>query len=343
MQYTIAQLASLVNGKIDQPEKAGNVLNTFSKIEEGKEGSLCFLANKQYEKYLYDCEATAVLVAEDFETKSTIKPVLIKVADPYAAFAILLQKYEDFLKQNKAGIHPTAVIAENAKIGKDVFIGPFVIIEENCLIADNCQLFAHAFIGRNCSIGKETVVNSGVKIYHDSIIGGNCIIHSGTIIGSDGFGFAPTADGSYEKIPQIGNVILEDNVEIGANCCVDRATLGSTVLRKGVKLDNLIQVAHNVEIGENTVIAAQTGISGSVFIGKNCMIGGQVGIAGHISIADGSKVNAQSGISKSIKEPNKSWSGTPAREFRQHYKGLAYLGRIPDLIDRVKEIEKRIE
>ncbi len=339
MKLTINQVAQLVNGTINLPEKGEETLDKFSKIEEGKKDSLCFLANAKYEHFLYASEATAVLVNKEFKPQKKIKPVLIYVEDPYQALAKLLQFYEQASQKNSVGIHKTAIINEKTKIGKNVFIGAYAVIEAGVEIGDNCIIKAHSFIAENCKIGKGTELNTGVKVYHNSKIGKNCKIHAGTIIGSDGFGFAPKSDGTFDKIPQIGNVVIEDNVEIGSNCTIDRATMGSTLIKSGVKLDNLIQVAHNVEIGENTVIAAQTGISGSVKIGKNCMIGGQVGFAGHISIADGSKINAQSGVSKSIKEPNKSWSGTPAREFRQHYKALAMLGKIPSLINRIKKLE----
>ncbi|MCL4126870.1 UNVERIFIED_CONTAM: hypothetical protein GTU68_033108 [Idotea baltica] len=297
----------------------------------------------QYENFLYECEATAVLVANDFVPKKEVKSILIKVEKPYEAFAALLRKHEELTKQKVTGIHKTAIIADDAKVGENVYLGAYVVIESGVEIGDDCTIKAHSYIGENCIVGEETFLNSGVKVYYESIIGDNCVIHSGTIIGSDGFGFAPSSDGTFLKIPQTGNVVIENNVEIGANCTIDRATLGSTLIKAGAKLDNLIQVAHNVEIGKNTVIAAQTGISGSTKIGDNCMIGGQVGFAGHLVIAKGSKINAQSGISKSIKEPNKSWSGTPAREFRQHYKGLAYLAKVPALIKSVKEIENKLK
>jgi UDP-3-O-[3-hydroxymyristoyl] glucosamine N-acyltransferase len=294
MEFTAAMIAQLLKGTVEgDPETK---LHTFAKIEEGHEGALSFLSNPKYEPYIYTTGSSAVLVRNDFKPVKEVKVTLIRVEDPYQALALLLAMYEQ-AKPVKKGIHPTAVIDETASVGDDAYIGAYTVVSENALIGDGCNLYPHVFIGDGVKMGKNCILYPGVKIYKDCIIGNDCILHAGVVIGADGFGFAPLADNNYMKIPQIGNVILEDNVEIGANTCIDRATMGSTVVQRGAKIDNLVQIAHNVVIGENTVIAAQTGIAGSTKVGRNCMMGGQVGIAGHANIANGCKIAAQSGIS----------------------------------------------
>jgi UDP-3-O-[3-hydroxymyristoyl] glucosamine N-acyltransferase len=298
MEFTASMVAQLLKGTVDgDPETK---LNTIAKIEEGHEGALSFLANPKYEPYIYTTGSSAVLVRNDFSPSKEIRTTLIRVADPYQALAQLLAIYEQSQTRPKKGIHPTAVIEPGAVIGSDVYIGAYAYVSDNAVIGDGCSLYPHVFVGDSVTIGKSCTLHPGVKIYRKCLIGNDCILHAGAVIGADGFGFAPVTDASYMKIPQVGNVILEDHVEIGANTCVDRATMGSTIIRQGVKLDNLLQVGHNVEIGENTVMAAQCGVAGSSKVGKNCMIGGQVGISGHLTIADGTKIGAQSGIMGSV-------------------------------------------
>jgi len=297
MKFSAKQIAELLNGEIEGNPKVE--VNNLSKIEEGKKGSLTFLSNPKYTHFIYSTAATIVIVNKDFVAEQPVRSTLVRVEDAYQAFAKLLEIYNQ-IKLNKTGISERASIAQSASVGKNVYIAEFAFIGENVEIADNVKIYPQTFVGDNTIIGNNTILYSGVKIYSDNIIGNNCTFHSGVIIGADGFGFAPNCDNNYMKVPQIGNVIIEDNVEVGANTTIDRATLGSTIIRKGAKLDNLIQVAHNVEIGENTVIISQTGIAGSTKIGKNCLIGGQVGIVGHLKIADNVKIEAQSGVASSI-------------------------------------------
>ncbi|RYY84700.1 MAG: UDP-3-O-(3-hydroxymyristoyl)glucosamine N-acyltransferase, partial [Chitinophagaceae bacterium] len=301
MQFTAAQIAQLLNGKIEG--NADAAVSSFGKIEEATEGQLTFLANPKYEDFLYSTGASIAIINEGYELRQAIKPTLIRVADAYSAFAQLLSKYQEMATQQMKGIQQPSFIADSAKIGPDVFVGAFSYIGENVKLGSNTKVFPGTFIGDNVTIGDNCILHPGVKVYHDCLLGNNVTIHAGTVVGGDGFGFAPQADGSFKKVPQIGNVIIEDNVEVGANTTIDRATMGSTVIRAGAKLDNLIQIAHNVEIGNSTVIAAQAGVSGSTKIGANVMIGGQAGLVGHIQIADGSRINAQSGVSKTLKEP----------------------------------------
>lgn len=337
MKFTAEQIAGILNGVVE-----GNTqieVSILSKIEEGKPGSLSFLANPVYTHFIYSTRADIVIVNEDFKPKKPLTTTLIRVKDAYSAFTTLLKMVQQ-AKNDKSGISPHAAIAESARLGKNVFVGDFVSIGENTIIGDNVKIYANTCIGERCKIGDNTSLFYGVKIYDECVIGNKCTLHAGVTIGSDGFGFAPQSDGNYKKIPQIGNVILEDKVEIGANTTIDRATLGSTIIRKGVKLDNLIQIAHNVEIGENTVIAAQTGIAGSTKIGKNCMFGGQVGITGHITIADGVKISAQSGIGKNIKKPGSLWEGSPAfslPDFMRSYVNFKNLDRIVKQLHRLEQ------
>lgn len=333
-------VAQLLKGTVEGDP--GIKLNTIAKIEEGHEGALSFLANPRYEHYIYTTGSSAVLVRNDFTPSKELKTTLIRVADPYQALAQLLAIYEQ-ARQVKRGIHATAIIEEGAVTGNDVYIGAYTYVSEKAVIGDGCSLYPNVFIGEGVRIGKNCTLHPGVKVYRQCIIGNDCIVHAGAVIGADGFGFAPVADANYMKIPQIGNVILEDNVEVGANTCIDRATMGSTVIRRGVKLDNLLQVGHNVEIGENTVIAAQSGIAGSSKVGKNCMIGGQVGISGHISLADGCKIGAQSGIMSNITEENTTLFGYPALESKQYMKSFVYFRKLPDLSRKLDELSKSVE
>jgi len=338
MEFTAKQIANLIEGQIE-----GNpdvIVDNLSKIEEGESGSLSFLANPKYTHYIYQTKASIVIVSKDFKAEKAINATLIRVEDAYTAFAKLLETYNQ-IKQNKTGISSNISISKTAKYGTDCYIGDFVCIGDNSKIGNNVKIYPHSYIGDNVSIGDNSCIYAGVKIYSDNWIGKNCTVHAGAVIGSDGFGFAPQSDNHYNKVAQIGNVIIEDNVEIGSNTTIDRATLGSTIIRKGVKLDNLIQIAHNVEIGENTVIAAQTGISGSTKIGKNCMIGGQVGIIGHIMIADGVKIAAQSGIGGSIKQEGAIIQGSPAFDISTYRKSYVHFRNLPKIVERLNELEKK--
>jgi UDP-3-O-[3-hydroxymyristoyl] glucosamine N-acyltransferase len=341
MQFTAQQIATLIQGKIEGNPDA--IINTVAKIEEAGIGALSFVANPKYEEFLYNSKASIIIINESLELESPVSPTLIRVKDAYSSFALLLEKYNEMKAgAGKKGIDSTAYISPTAQIGNNVYIGAFSYVADGVVIADDAQIYPGCYIGEQASIGKKTTLFSGVKVYDTCIIGNSVIIHSGTIIGSDGFGFAPQKDGSYKKIPQIGNVIIEENVEIGSNTTIDRATMGSTIIRKGVKLDNLIQIAHNVEIGENTVIAAQTGISGSTKIGRNCVIGGQVGIVGHIQIADNTSINAQSGLAKSVSTPNTALTGSPAYDYKSSLKSQAIFRNLPDLLYRLGNLEKTV-
>ena len=308
MEFTAKQIAELINGRIEGDENA--VVSTFSKIEEGKPGAISFLSNPKYTHFLYETQSSVVLVNEDVKLEKPVNATLIRVDNAYECVAKLLQLYES-MKPQKTGIDPLAFISPKAKIGKDCYIGPFAYIGDDVEIGDHSQIYPHATIFDKAIVGNHCIIYPNVSIYHDCHIGNNVIIHSGSVIGADGFGFAPNADG-YDKMPQIGIVTIEDNVEIGANTCIDRSTMGSTYIRKGAKLDNLIQVAHNAEVGENTVMAAQVGVAGSTKIGKWCMFGGQVGMAGHISIADHTTVGAQAGITNTVRESGQTIIGSPA-------------------------------
>ena len=340
MEFTAATIAGFLKGEIE-----GNPdikINTVAKIEEGSEGALSFLSNPKYEHYIYSTGSSIVLVNKNFVPSEKIKATLIRVENAYEAFASLL-RLVDQSRPRKKGIHTTAIIEVTAKIGSDVYIGPYAYIGEDCIIGDGCSVYPHVFIGDNTKLGKNCTINPGVKIYHDCLVGEGCIIHAGTVIGSDGFGFAPQSESEFMKIPQLGNVILEDHVEIGANVAIDRATMGSTIIRKGVKLDNLIQIGHNVEVGENTVMAGQTGIAGSTKIGKNCMFGGQVGVAGHIKIANGTKIGAQAGILGEIKEENTIILGSPAIDYKQFLKSSVIFKKLPEMKIKIDVLEKEIE
>lgn len=340
MEFSAATIAGFLKGEIEgDPE---TVVHTIAKIEEGHKGALSFLANPKYEHFIYSTKSSIVLVNKDFAPSSKIEATLIRVENAYEAFASLL-RLVDQSRPRKKGIHPTVVIEQTASVGKDVYIGPYSYIGENCIIGDNCSIYPQVYIGDNTKIGSGCTINPGVKIYHDCILGEGCIIHAGTVIGSDGFGFAPQSETEFMKIPQLGNVVIEDHVEIGANAAIDRATMGSTIIRKGVKLDNLIQIGHNVEVGENTVMAAQTGIAGSSKVGRNCMFAGQVGIAGHLMIADGTKLGAQAGVAGNIKNENSIYTGYPAIDHRNFLKSSVIFKNLPELKMKIDALEKTME
>jgi UDP-3-O-[3-hydroxymyristoyl] glucosamine N-acyltransferase len=338
MKFTAEQIAGILEGEVVGNPKAE--VNQLSKIEEGKEGSLTFLSNPKYNNFIYTTEATITIVNKTFVPEIEIKTTLIKVEDPYMSFSKLLEFY-DKAKGNKNGIEQPSVISETAKYGENLYLGSFSYIGENVILGENVKIYPNCFLGDNVVVGDNVTIFAGAKIYSETVIGNNCTIHSGAIIGADGFGFAPNPDGTYSKIPQIGNVIIEDNVDIGSCTTIDRATMGSTIIRKGVKLDNQIQIAHNVEIGENTVIAAQTGVAGSTKIGKNGMIGGQVGIAGHLTIGNNVRIQAQSGVGKNIKD-NDILQGSPAFGYNDFSKSYVHFKNFPKIIAEIKELRKQI-
>lgn len=343
MQFTAKQISEFIDGTIEGDENAK--VSELSKIENGKTGSLCFLSNPKYENYLYQTTASVVIVGKDFVPSQKVDSTLIKVADPYSAFSVLLDKYNEVVNQsnNQTGIEQPCFIHPSVKIGKNVFIGAFSYIAENVEIGDGSKISPQVFIGADSIVGKNCIISPGVKIYNRSVLGNNIIIHSNTVVGSDGFGFAPQADGTYTKIAQIGNVVIEDDVEIGANTAIDRATMGSTFIRKGVKLDNLIQIAHNVDVGEHSVVAAQTGISGSSKVGEKAVIGGQVGIAGHLSLAKGTQIGAQAGINFDTTEENKQWHGTPAQPLRDWMRASVIFKQLPSVEKRIASLEGKIK
>jgi UDP-3-O-[3-hydroxymyristoyl] glucosamine N-acyltransferase len=341
VSFTAQQIALLIQGKIEGEATA--VVKQFGKIESAMPGEISFLANPKYEDFLYTTKASVIIVNESLVLKKKITATLIRVPDAYAAFATLLTKYQEMKNENLVGIQSPSFIASTAKLGEQNFVAAFAYIGENVKTGNNVKIFPNAVIGENVSIGNNVTIHAGVIIYSDCELGNNITIHAGSIIGSDGFGFAPNADGSYQKIPQLGNVIIEDDVEIGSNTTIDRATIGSTIIKKGVKIDNLIQIAHNVEIGENTVIAAQVGISGSTKIGKGVMMGGQSGTIGHIVIADGIKIAARTGITKDFKEAGITLSGYPAREQSAFLRAQVAQKNLPALEKRVKELEIMVQ
>ncbi len=337
MEFTANQIASFIGGRVEGNGEA--TVNTFSKIEEGKEGALSFLSNPKYTHYLYDTRSTIVLVNEDLVLERPVTPTLIRVKNAYEAVAKLLQIYES-MKPRKKGIDTLAFVSPTAVVGQDVYIGAFAYIGDGAVIGDGTQVWPNTVIGDGVKVGSQCLFYPNVTIYHGCQIGNNVTIHAGSVIGADGFGFAPNADG-YDKIPQIGTVIIEDNVEIGANTCVDRSTMGATVVHKGVKLDNLIQVAHNCEVGENTVMSAQVGMAGSTKIGAWCMVGGQAGFAGHIHVADKTFVGAQSGVISDTKG-NEKLLGSPPMDPRQFFKSMAVLRKLPDMYRELNELKKEI-
>ena len=341
MQFTAAQIAMLVQGKVEGDPGAS--VSSFGKIEEAGAGQLSFLANPKYEDFLYTTGASVIIINEAQVLKQPLQATLIRVPDAYSAFAQLLAAYQDMKQQQLSGIQEPCHISKSAKLGEGVFVGAFSYIGENARIGNNVKIHPQVYIGDDVTIGDHSILFPGVKIYQQCVVGKHVTIHAGTVIGSDGFGFAPQQDGTYKKVPQIGNVVIEDNVEIGSNCSIDRATIGSTIIHTGAKLDNLIQIAHNVEIGSYTVIAAQTGVSGSTKIGSQVMIGGQAGLIGHITIADGTRIGAQAGVTKSIQHPNKSVSGMPAIDFFAFMRAQAALRHLPDLEKRIAELEKALQ
>lgn len=338
MEFTAKQIAEFVNGNVEGDGNA--TVNSFAKIEEGKHGAISFLSNPKYTHYLYTTESSIVLVNADLKLDRNVSPTLIRVQNAYEAVARLLQLYES-MKPKKTGISPLASIAQTATIGENCYVGPFACIGENVVVGDHSQIYPHVTLGDNSKVGSNCVLYPNVTVYHSCRIGDNVIIHSGSVIGADGFGFAPNADG-YDKIPQIGIVTIEDDVEIGANTCVDRSTMGSTYVRKGVKLDNLVQIAHNTDIGEHTVMSAQVGIAGSTKVGQWCMFGGQVGLAGHIKIGDKVFLGAQSGVPGNIKD-DQTLIGTPPMEPRKYFKSQAIFRRLPEIYAKINELEKELK
>ena len=341
MQFSAAQIASIITGRVEGDP--ATPVSAFSKIEEAVAGQLAFLANPKYEEYLYTTGASVIIVNETLELRSPVNATLIRVPDAYSAFARLLSAYQDIIALQLSGIEQPSHIAPTAILGERVYVGAFAYLADHVTIGNDSKIHPQVYLGRNVRIGNNTVIHPGVKIYHDCVIGDHVIIHAGAVIGSDGFGFAPQADGTYHKVPQIGNVVLEDRVEIGANACIDRATMGSTIIRQGSKLDNLIQIAHNVEVGRNNVIAAQAGISGSTKIGDHVQIGGQAGIAGHITIAEGTRINGQSGVTKAIKTPNTALNGTPAFDYKASLRTQALVRHLPELERRMQELENLVQ
>jgi UDP-3-O-[3-hydroxymyristoyl] glucosamine N-acyltransferase len=340
MKFTAKAIADLLKGEI-----AGNPnieVWDIAKIEEGKPGTLAFLANPTYTKYIYTTEASIVLINKSQVLEGDVKATLIKVDDAYQAFATLLNIYQQSIPVKK-GIEKDCHISKSAEVGKEVYIGSFAYIGDKVKIGNNVKIYPHSFIGDNVKLGDNTIIYAGVKIYADCLIGKECVIHAGAVIGADGFGFAPSSENNYKKIPQVGNVILEDYVEIGANTTVDRATMGSTIIRKGVKLDNLIQIAHNVEVGENTVMAAQVGIAGSSKVGRDCMFGGQVGISGHITIANGVKLGAQCGANSAITKENATLIGSPAMDFKEFMKSSVHFRNFSKLVQQLNTMERELK
>ena len=339
MQFTAHEIGFMLNGTVEGDPRT--VVNTLAKIEEAATGSLSFLANPKYEQHLYTTDASIVIVNNDLILSAPVKATLIRVENAYSSFSVLLEKYNT-IKLDKTGIEQPSFIHPSAQFGENCYIGAFAYVGPGVKIGNNCRIYPNTYIADNVTLGNDVTLFPGVVVYFDCVIGNNVIVHSGAIIGSDGFGFAPNADGTYTKVSQIGNVIIGDDVEIGSNTTVDRATMGSTVIHKGVKLDNLVQVAHNVEIGANTVIAAQSGISGSTKLGENVVMAGQVGLAGHLSIAKGTMFAGGSEVRRSITQENKKWGGTPLVSYFDHIRSLSILAHLPELEKRIRELEKVI-
>lgn len=342
MEFTIKQIAAMLGGVVKGD--ADSKITMLAKIQDAKAGQIAFLSNPKYEHFIYETKASAVIVKKDFAAKKDIAASLIMVDDPYSSFTVLLEEYHKLISFQKTGIEQPSFIGENCTTGKLIYRGAFSYIGNNVKIGDNVKIYPHTYIGDNVSIGNDTILHANVKLYSGTQVGNNCVIHSGTVLGSDGFGFAPQEDGTYKSIPQLGNVILEDNVTIGANTVIDCATLSgdSTILRSGVKLDNLIQIAHNVEIGKNTVIAAQSGISGSTKLGENCILAGQVGVAGHLIIANKTSVGAQAGIGKSIKEEGQKLIGYPVLDVKEYFRSYAVFKQLPGISARLHQLEQKV-
>lgn len=341
MKFTVGQIASLLNGEVKGNTET--LIDNFYKIEEGKVGGISFLANPKYEEHAYTTESSALIVAKTFKPKKDLKSALIEVEDPYLAFSTLMTEYQKMTATKKKGVHPTAVIEESAKVDSSALIGAMVYIGNDAKIAEDVVISPQCYIGDNCKIGAGTRLEPGVKIYNDCFVGENCVFHAGVVIGSDGFGFAPQKDGSFQTIPQLGNVEIGNEVHIGANTTIDRATMGSTIIGDGVKLDNLVQVGHNVKIGKHTVVAAQTGIAGSAEIGNYCIVAGQVGFVGHVKVADRTKIAAKTGINRTIIEEGTSVSGVPHMPVKDDLKAKVIFKRLPKLEARIEELEKELK
>jgi UDP-3-O-[3-hydroxymyristoyl] glucosamine N-acyltransferase len=342
MEFTINQVAAMLGGEVKG--SGADKISMLAKIQDAKKGQIAFLSNPKYEQYIYTTQATAVIVKKDFVPRKEISSTLILVDDPYSSFTALLEEYHKLINFQKSGIEQPSYLGENSVTGKNIYRGAFSYIGNNVKIGNDVKIHPHAYLGDDVTVGDHTILHAGVKIYAGTRIGNNCVIHSGAVIGSDGFGFAPQEDGSYKTIPQLGSVIIEDNVTVGGNTVIDCATLfgDATIIREGVKLDNLIQIAHNVEIGKNTVIAAQSGISGSTKLGENCVLAGQVGVAGHLVLANNTSLGAQSGVSKSIKEEGQKLIGYPAFDVKEYYKAYAVFKKLPDLNYRLRELEEKV-
>ena len=345
MKFTVQMIAGLIGGEV---EGDGNrQIDKVAKIDDtAPEGSICFLANPKYENFIYQTTASAVIVGKDFQPKNPVQASLIRVEDPYSAFTRLLEEYQKIIHQQQLtrlnGVEEPAHIGEGVQMGKEVYVGAFSYIGRQCTLGDQVKIYPQSYIGSGVTIGANTVIHPGVKIYADTEIGANCEIHAGAVVGSEGFGFAPQADGTFKNIPQLGKVILEDLVTVGANTTIDRATLGATLIRQGVKLDNLIQIGHNVVVGKNTVIAAQAGISGSAKLGDNCMLAGQVGVAGHLEIANKVQIGGQAGVNANVTKEGDIILGSPAYYYRDFFKSAAIFRKLPDLQKRIKELEEKL-
>ena len=342
MEFSASQIATLLSGEI---EGDGDVkINMLAKIQDARPGQISFLSNPKYENFIYSTNASAIIVDSNFSPKNQIKPTLIKVDDPYSAFTVLLEEYHKFVSYQKSGVEQPSFIGNNSTTGEDIYRGAFSYIGDEVKIGNSVKIYPHCYVGDNVEIGDNTILQSGVRLYANTKIGNHCVIHSGVVIGSDGFGFAPQQDGTYKTIPQIGNVVIGNNVDIGSNTIIDCATFhgDSTTINDGVKLDNLVQIAHNVNIGKNTVIAAQSGVSGSTVIGENCIIGGQVGIAGHLTLGNKTNLGAQAGLGKSQPQGNINLMGSPAIGLKDYYKSYALFRNLPDLSTRLKQLEEKV-
>lgn len=340
MKFTLKQVAEMFNGEIEGDDSL--VVSKLVKIEEGEAESISFLANPAYAKYIYGTKATAVIVSKDFVPEKKISTVLIRVENPYEAFTEIMKAYERLQSENQEGVSKTSIIDGEVTLPKGLYVGDFVSIAKGVVLAEDVKIHPNTSISKNVKIGRGTVIHANVSIYHDTVIGENCTVHSGSVIGADGFGFVPKEDGTYDKIPQMGNVIIEDNVDIGANTCVDRATMGSTRIKKGTKIDNLVQVAHNVEIGRDTAIASQCGLAGTTKIGNNVMLGGQVGVSGHLTVGDGTKASGQAGINADV-AAGQTLMGSPAINYNDYIKSYIYFKKLPDLVKRIEELEQQLK
>lgn len=339
MEFTVQQIADLLHGQVEGD--GARKISALAKIEEAGENALAFLSNLKYEPFLYTTKAGAVIVSDKLELKQPVAAALIRVADPYTSFSVLLDEYQKALSGLRLGVEEPCFMGADSSIGQKHYRGAFSYIGYRCRIGENVRIFPQAYIGDNVTIGDNTIIYAGARIYSNTVIGKNCVVHAGAVLGSDGFGFAPQADGSYKAIPQIGNVVLEDDVSIGANTTIDCATMGSTIIHKGSKIDNLVQIAHNVEVGQHTVVAAQAGISGSSKIGNHCVIAGQVGIVGHITLANRTTIGAQSGVSKSVKEEGKILQGSPAFDYKQNLRSQTVFRKLPEILKQLDELKEK--